>query len=499
MRGRWTGIAGIGAAVALLVAGCGGSTSTSGSGSAGASVAPATLPVYVAIDTDLSSDQLQAADALLKKFPGRAELLTRLRTSFEKDAKVSWENDVKPALGKEIDVAVLGFANGGTVVGLTQPSDEAKFDAFVKKANANEPNPNDKLVVADYKGWKVFGDKQADIDAFTKAADAGPALADDSTYKDAIGKLQDSALVKAYANGEKLTAQAKQAFKQLTLPGGTPKTQGKLVSAVAELVAEDDGLRLDGTAVTSGAQAGPKPYKAALLDQVPAGALLYASFNGEGLGNQANFRKGFEQGYLGSGAGAVPGLKTLLPLFEQVGSVFANENALYVRAGSPIPEVTLVTQPDLPLQASAALDKLVAKLSATAGTPLKPKPVTIGSVKATEVNLGPVSIFYGVDGGKLIVSDQQQAFTDLKGSGPRLSGDATFKEAVSASGLPDATNGFLYVNVKDTVPLVTSLAQLGGASLPAQVMDNLRPLRSVVAWAAGGSNETTATMFVAIK
>jgi hypothetical protein len=498
MRGRWTGLAGIGAAVALVAAGCGGSTNTSGSGGAGASVVPASVSVYVAADGNLSSDQWQAADALLKKFPGRAALLTQLRTSFEKSAKLKWETDVKPALGDELDVAVLDFAHGGTVVGLTQPKDAAKFDALVKKANASDPTSH--LVAGDYKGWKILSDSQAKLDAFTKAADAGPALADDSTFKDAMGKLKDSALVKVYANGEKLTAQAKQTFAQLASPVGGAKTQGKLVSAAAELVAETDGLRLDGTAITSGVTAAqPKPYKAALLDQVPAGALLYASFSGEGLGNQANFRKQFEQGFLGTPAGSVPGLKSLLPLFEQLGGVFAHENAFYVRPGAPIPEVTLVTQPDSPEQATAALDKLVAKLSAMAGTKITPKPVTIGTVKASELNLGQISIYYGTEAGKLIVTTQQQAFQDLKAGGPNLAGDATFKEAVAAAAMPEATNGFLYVDVKDTIPLVQGLAQLSGANLPAQVMDNVRPLRTVLAWATLGESESTAALFVEIK
>src|SRR5947199_7456725 len=122
MRRTLTGLAGLGAALALLATACGGASSTSASGgstTAGAAVTPASAPIYVSIDTDLSSGQWQSVDKLLDKFPGKQKLLTQLQTSFEKSAKVSWENDVKPALGGELDIAVLDFKSS-QVVGLTQ-------------------------------------------------------------------------------------------------------------------------------------------------------------------------------------------------------------------------------------------------------------------------------------------------------------------------------------------------------------------------------------------
>jgi hypothetical protein len=377
---------------------------------------------------------------------------------------------------------------------LLQPADADKFAALVKKGNAKDPSS--KVVYEKVGDWTVAADSQAKIDVYKQQL-SGPKLADDATFKDAMGKLSDNALEKLYANGERVTAALKQALPSAVTGAAQ---SGKLVSGVAELVAENDGMRLDGTFTTAGAKQQLTSYKAALPDQVPAGALAYLSFNGESFGTQAStFRKQFEQGFLGSGGGAIPGLKQLLPLLEQLGAVFAHENALYIRPGALIPEVTLVARPDSPEQSAAALDKLVAQLAGLAGAPIKAKPVTIGTIHAKEIDLGQVSIYYGADGANLIVSDQQQAFQDLKGSGPKLSGDATFKEAQAAASMPDTTSGFLYLNLKDSIPLVESLAKLGGSTLPPDVVDNLRPLRTFVAWAKAGGNDSSFAAFLEIK
>jgi Protein of unknown function (DUF3352) len=495
MRTPLTTLAGLAAALALVAGGCGGQSNTSASGgsdSAGAAIAPAGAPLYAMIDTDLSSDQWKQVDALFDKFPGKQKLLTRLRTSFENDAKVSWQNDVKPALGDELDIAVLDFKSA-QVVGFTQPGDEAKFDALVKKANAQETDRSNKLVVDDYKGWKIFSNKQATLDAFKQRADAG-AIGDAATYKDATGSLSGDSLASIYVNGTKATAALQQA-----LPAASSATtsNGKLVWAVANLVAENDGARLEAKFKAQDLKAQLKPYKSALVDEVPAGALLFASFNLESFGGRSNLRQQLEQG-LGS-AGAVAGVKQLLPIVEQLGGLFGHENALYVRPGALIPEVTLITRPDSPAQGTAVVDRLVSQLAALAGSPLVPKPVTIGSTHAKVVDLGQVAIYYGAQGSDFIVTNQQQAFEDLKATGGKLSGDATFKEAKQASGLPDETNGFVYVNLKDSIPAIEGLARLGGTSIPPDVDQNLRPLRTLVLWADASGNTGGVTAFLELK
>ena len=76
--------------------------------------------------------------------------------------------------------------------------------------------------------------------------------------------------------------------------------------------------------------------------------------------------------------------------------------------------------------------------------------------------LGAIQLSHSEAGGALVVSTSQQAVDAFTGSGTKLSGDATFQAAEQASGMPDQTTGFAYVDVKDALPLVQGLAALSG-------------------------------------
>src|SRR5215218_11418321 len=111
-------------AATALLAGCGGGGDTEGSATGGesaASLVPATARAFVAIDTDFDSDQIEAADDVLKKFPGRNRALAAIRKEIS-------ESGVDPdvlarSAGPELDVAFLG-AGGDLVVGFTKARGE---------------------------------------------------------------------------------------------------------------------------------------------------------------------------------------------------------------------------------------------------------------------------------------------------------------------------------------------------------------------------------------
>jgi hypothetical protein len=58
---------------------------------------------------------------------------------------------------------------------------------------------------------------------------------------------------------------------------------------------------------------------------------------------------------------------------------------------------------------------------------------------------------------------------------------------------------FVYVDLKDAIPLLESLVQLSGTQTPAQVSDNLRPLQSFTAWATRDGDVNKFTLFLEIK
>jgi hypothetical protein len=454
--------------LALAAAACGGTSTGASGGTDGAAVVPADSLAYVAIDSDLSSSQWKAVDDLLNKFPGKDELLSKLRASFEKDTKASWENDVKPALGKEVDVAVFGAKPN--VVLLTQPADKAKFDALVKKLDASSSGGNP-TVSTEVNGWTVLSDSQAALDAF-KQASAGAKLADDSTFKDAMSSLSGDALVKAYANGPKVVQALTKAAGSMA--ASLPSVLTSLTSGAAELVAVDNGLKLDGTLKSSGGES-LHAYTPKLLDKVPTGALAFLSFKGTGSAQLGSIPK------LGLGFGTV---------LKKLGPILANENAVYVRPGTPIPEVTLVATPDDPQAAVTSVGGLLKQFGA--------KLRDSGQNGVKEADFGRFSVYFGVVDGDFIATDSSQGLADFK-NGTRLTDDPTYKEAVSVSGMPDQTTGFLYVNLKDAVPLVESLAQLGGATVPPILSNNLAPLRTFMLYGTAKPGELGFTAFLEIK
>ena len=481
-RRTWNRVFAIAALVsfALLLAACGGSSSTKSSsaagGASGADAAPADAAVFVSVNTDLSSSQWQTVDKLLDKFPGKEKTLADARTSFETDSGLNWETDVKPALGPELDFVVLDASDTGGGVALTQPKDQGKFDALVAKANAKKAGS---LVTEKVGDWTVISDKQASIDTYKTRASAKK-LSDDETFKTATGELSGDALAKVYVNGPKVQT-------ALESRAGAA-AQGTFEWAVAELVAQDDGVKLDGTYKGQPLKGVEQPaaYSPKLLESVPTGALLVLDFKG-----------GSSLDSLDSAGSSVPQLQGVMGFVKQLAPIFKNETVLSVSPGTPFPAVMLVAEPSNPQQAVAALDGLVAQFGALAGGATA-QPTTIGGHAVKELNLGQFAVDYGVVDGKLVVTSSRQAIASF-GQGASINDDADFKDAKSASGMPDTISALMYVNLKAGLPLIESLSQLSGTTIPPDQSENLRPLTSFIAYGTGDSGTGKFTAFLQIK
>jgi hypothetical protein len=436
------------AAAVFAAVGFGGAASAAPVLGGGAEVAPANTAAFVALDTNMSSSQWQQLAGSLAKFPAGERLISTLRKRFEQKTGLSWTSDVLPVLGPEVDIAVLPSASGGKpdAVLLTQPSDPATLSALVQKASASGGSA---LLLAHAGGWTVVGDSQAALDAVTGATSH---LAADPTYQTATGRLAQDALVDAYANG----AQARQLLSAL---GHADAGSGKIVWAAGDAIASSDGLKLDGFLHRDGAA--PQTYTSSLLDRIPAGALAVIDFQADTSGK--------------------PGAEALAsPVGDElakVASTLGGETALYVSPGLPMPSLTLVTHPSDPQATLAALNDALAAAGKAAGGS------TAGGLSLGSI-LGALQLFHSEVGDTLVVSTSQQALDAYTGSGTKLSADATFQAARQASGMPDQTTGFAYVDVKDALPLVQGLAALSGASGSNPVPD-LSALDTVTGFGSG--------------
>jgi Protein of unknown function (DUF3352) len=478
--------------LAFLVAGCGGgSSNTSAGGSSipeGASLVRAGLVGFVAIDSDTDSDQWQQLDELAQKFPGRDKAIAQLEEELTKEG-LDYETDVKPALGPELDLAITsaGSEKSTWVVGLTKPNDPAKFTALVEKLNSSDSTDDHAVSRELQGGWYAISDSQLAITSVLEGDQT--ALADDDTFKQAMGKLSADTLVRAFLDGPRLRALASRAA---TSGGGSidPSLLGvdNLRYLAVSAGAEDDGIRIH--AASSGGQAGGG--ETTLADGVPGDAFAVLDFLGKGTTDQLGRLKSSPQF-----APLLAELKEYGVTFDELLSLLQGEVAFYARPSGVIPELTLVLDPRDASAALATLDKLMEHLAEESGGRVESGTQDGHPVKT--VKLGNFAIHYGAVDGKVLLTSGLNGIAAYGTSGDRFPDSDDFKEAKDAAGMPDSTGGFAYIDVKDVLPLLEGLAALSGENLPSEVTENLRLLRSFLAWSEGGSDSRTYDAFLQIK
>lgn len=425
------------AAVVALAAGCGGAgTATPGAANGAASVVPADAVAFVSVGTDLSSPAWHG-----------------LGTSVLDSLPSGLGGDLQEVAGDEVDVAVLP---SGKAVAFVQPRDAQKLADLARKDGAKLRTVGD---------WTAASDDQAALDA---VAAATTHLADNTLFLDATGRLPDDALARLYVNGGE-AGRALPAVKGplgLTAPSGAAPGVQQFSWLAAALTSTDEGLKLDGVASRAGLSSPPAnapkpvaPYRADLLDRIPAGVLAAVDFR---------LPDGALSLLRGATAGLGPGAATLP---SDLDALLGGESALYVRGGLPMPEVTLVTRPADTAAAEQALGNLLKGLPQ--GTPA-----------------AGVQLHHATVDGRLVVSTAAQGVDAFRGGEAKLGSDAAFEAAAKQAGLPERTSGFLYVNLKDAL----ALADLTGMKQPA----NLPDLRSLLAFGSDDGREATFTAFVGV-
>jgi hypothetical protein len=217
-----------------------------------------------------------------------------------------------------------------------------------------------------------------------------------------------------------------------------------------------------------------------LADKIPAGSIVALAFQSS-VTQTIPSATADQLSALGRQLGVdLPGLISAIN-----GPVIA-----YVRPGIPLPEVTLASQPAKPQASATAVGGLLARFANGA----KAVPTQVDGGTLNKLDLGPVSLYYGVNDGQLVVTDSANALAELKGSLGRLSDDAVFKDAKSGAGMGDNNPSFLFVDIKDALPALSGFAQLANQSLPPEVENNLRPLKSLLSF---GSSDNGVQSFVA--
>ncbi len=481
-------------AIALAVSGCG-AKKQAGSVPAGADFAPASSAVYISGVTDPSSSQWGKADKLLGRFPGREKLLASARKDLRKDG-LTWERDIKPALGDELSLVLLTFEDADhNYVFFTKPKDEAKFDKFIEAGD--DPQVHRKV-----DGWTVFADNKVSLDHFQQAHSSGDSLSDEGEFRDAMKGLPDDATLRGYVNGESIyalidreagTDPEAKTFEQFS------KSFGRLESLSFSTAAEDDGVALE-AAYTNTKEYDIGNYKPELDDALPSGALLYLSF-----GNLEDF---FNR-VLASADENVPQFKAqrsqiesalgfelksdLFPLFSKEGAI-----GIY-KGGEVAPNVLFVLRVPDEAKAQRVVDRVAALASLSGGTS---RTVKVHGVDAKEIIISGagISIFAVVTDGKAFVTNSKAVLEQALGDTKKLADDAVYQEARDAAGAPDQTASFVYANLEGGLPYVFHFAELDQpGSITPDMRANTKPLRSAVLYAKQDGKRTSLSGFLTIK
>jgi hypothetical protein len=493
MRPRRVFLIGLVVAFAVAASGCGGGGTSGASSESGASIVTGNALAFVSVDSNLDSSQWSKVDDLSHKFPGREKALAGLKKELA-GQKVEWDRDIDPALGPEVGFVV---ARGPTLektaaAFLTRPDDPDKFRQLVKKIDSTDRAGSTPTAVREVDGWYIAAENEAAIDRVLKGS--GDPLSDNGAFNDALGKLPDDALAKAYMNGPQVADLARAAAKQDSSTFD-PDTIGldTIDFYAASVAAEDAGIRLKGAVTGSGVSSfGGGDYTSKLLGGVPGDALAFLTFDGGGLTKRL---RSLESNQMF--AQALRQLESTTGVsFDSLLDLFATEVGFYMRPGAGIPEASFVLEPADRDKALATLDRVAGRVAALFGARVSSGMQDGHEVKT--INFGQVAVHYAALGDKLLITTGVTGIADY-GSDSKLTDNADFKEAQAAAGLPDSNGGFLYLDLKTAIPLIEGFAGLAGKPLPEDVSGNLRPLRSFVSWIAGSGDTRTFDAFLEIK
>jgi hypothetical protein len=476
------------AALTLAAAGCG--SEDVGAGQSGAAeLLKAGALVYWESDVNPDSDQWKQVEELVRRFPDGEKWLAELRKSFEDDTEITWA-EAKEALGDEVAVAVYATSlTDVNVVGLLNPDDPDKTIELVKRANEESDDPSEELVTRKVDDWLVLSDKETSIDAALKGDD-GEALADVQRFQDGLAELPDDALSRVYVDVgaalDKFGAAQPEMAKSFRMLG-----LDEIDFAGAWAKARDDGAEAAGVLRGEGADkllGAAEPYASTLLDRVPADAFAFATFQGRGATEQfQSLRDNPLYGLALREFEQEVGIE-----LEDLVALFKGEVAFYVAPGAPIPELTLLLDPDNPAQARDTAARMLGTLAERGGGTVTED----GDV--TTATFTGVSVHLGLAGDALVISTARAAL-QAGDVAEKLADTDRYSQALESAGAPDEYTGLLYVDLAEAIEVVMGFAGASGETVPPEIARNLEPLRSLVAYGKKDGDLASSLLFVEIQ
>lgn len=428
-------------ALLLVASACGSGTAPTSAnlGRDAAGLVPPDAIAFVNVDGNLDSQQWQRLDDLTRGLPLRTRVVDRVQKAL-RTAQLDFDEDVRPAIGDELDVAILGGEERKPeAIVLTKPKDEAKLRSLVAAYDEHAEGYR----VERIGDWSVVADSPATFQK-VREAESGRSLADVQWFHEASDRLTGDALARAYARGAALRSLPAEI-------GGLVRAAGSPQWVAARLEAERDAIRLELQA--GSLSPAPALYRPTLLRDVPSGAVLAVSFKDldRPLGRLA----------------ADPALRDSLREIERylgvrlarLAPALRGEGAFYVLPGALLPVFALEVQSPDPQAAVGSLRVLAAQLRAKTGNVLPLRVARYGS--------------------RVVLTD---APTTLGSRGGSLVDDQSFKDALAAAGAPEEVTFLAYADVQRLKPMLETLIQLAGKGATSPKSSRLDKIGTVMAF-----------------
>ena len=253
------------AAIAIALAGCGGSNSAKSALDDALGYMPKGTPIVIVVKTDFGDQQYKNLNSLLDRFPFVGALKNQLKNRITFGARHIPYSEIKPLLGNDIVVGLTkagGHQHGIVIAWKTKDAGKAKS---LLSQGAHEIGTSHGATL--YQGPGTLVDAlegpiviAAKTRALVEAALAERGQSDrltQSRFESALTGLPGDAIVRVYGDVQKLLASRPQALGALRVPW---------IAAVhtfgATATAATDGIALDFRAPTQGVSADQLPLAA---------------------------------------------------------------------------------------------------------------------------------------------------------------------------------------------------------------------------------------------
>jgi hypothetical protein len=426
-----TTLAALALAFGIAVVGCGGTpvATRPAAADSAASIVPPDALAFVRADANLDSQQWRS--------------LTDLIGPIDFPSGVDYAQTIKPAIGDQLNLAVLGVEEGKPeAIAIVKTKDEAKLRSLASKFDQGDEH----YTVERVGGWSVVADSREAF-AAVRSASSGRSLADVPAFRSATARLDSNALAAAFVDGARLGRVSDQAASVTQLLG-SPRW------LTAQVTSQGDAVRLDARAGSP--KQAHAAYRPQLLRDVPSGALLAVSFKDANvalkrIAGKSSFRDalGELKEYAGISA-------------AQLAPALRGEGVYYVTQSALLPTLVLEVESPNPVATARTFRTVAANLSAQTH------------------NMLPVKVFQR---GKRVYLTN--AATVPSAGGSSLVDDKSFKDALAAAGAPEVVTWLAYADVNRLAPIVQVLSQLlGGSASSRQHSQKLDRLGTLVAYGA---------------